>query len=364
MKNMPRRLAAAGLMVAATIATVPYPLARASILSLDEDRGVLTIAPMLEQVTPAVVNVSVSAQAAGKPNPLFQDPFYRPFFGDPAPMQPMSAGSGVIVDAVNGYILTNHHVIQGAGAVTVTLKDRRRFSARFVGSDADTDIALLQIQADGLSAIQFADSDALAVGDVAVAIGNPFGLGQTVTTGIVSAVGRLGFQSSGFQEFIQTDASINPGNSGGALVDSRGRLIGINTAIFSQSGGNIGIGFAVPSNLARAVMEQLIRYGRVERGRLGVAIQDVSPDIASRLGLERTGGALITGIAARSAAEAAGLRVGDVILAIDGHPVNDAADLRIEVGMVRMGESVRLTILRDGEPMEVLAGIGPLDVRR
>ena len=363
MRSVPRILMAAVLIVAAATVTVPHPVAQASILSLDEERGVLTIAPMLEQVTPAVVNVSVSA-VAGKPNPLFQDPFYRPFFGNPAPQQPMSAGSGVIVDAVNGYILTNHHVILGVGEVRVTLKDRRRFTARIVGSDADTDIALLRIQADGLNAIRFADSDELEVGDVAVAIGNPFGLGQTVTTGIVSAVGRLGFQSSGFQEFIQTDASINPGNSGGPLVDSRGRLIGINTAIFAQAGGNTGIGFAVPSNLARAVMEQLILYGRVERGRLGVIVQDVSPEIAGRLGLERTSGALISGIAERSAAAAAGLTVGDVILAIDGHTVEDAADLRIAVGMVRLGETVRLTILRDGEPLEVQAGIGPIDIRR
>src|SRR5690554_326467 len=325
---------------------------------LDPSRGVLTVAPELAQVTPAVVNISTRHQVPVRQNPLLQDPFFRRFFGLPefqAPQQRqvLSAGSGVIVDAGRGLVLTNNHVIDTADQIVVSLLDGRQEPAEVVGTDAATDIALLRVAANNLQAAPIGDSSSLRVGDLVFAIGNPFGLGQTITSGIISALGRTGINQGGYEDFIQTDASINPGNSGGALVNSRGELIGINTAILSRSGGNIGIGFAVPVNLARAVMEQLVAYGRVERGRIGVSIQNLTPDLADAFGLNTLNGALITSVERGSSAERGGLRRGDLVIAVDGREIRNASDLRNRIGLVRVGDSVTLTIIRDGRQREL-----------
>ncbi|HLW27439.1 MAG TPA: Do family serine endopeptidase [Kiloniellales bacterium] len=325
---------------------------------LDPSRGVLTVAPELAQVTPAVVNISTRHQVPVRQNPLLQDPFFRRFFGLPefqAPpqRQVLSAGSGVIVDAGRGLVLTNNHVIENADQIVVSLFDGRQEPAEVVGTDPATDIALLRVSGRELQAAPIGNSSTLQVGDLVFAIGNPFGLGQTITSGIISALGRTGINQGGYEDFIQTDASINPGNSGGALVNSRGELIGINTAILSRSGGNIGIGFAVPVNLARAVMEQLVAYGRVERGRIGVSIQNLTPDLADAFGLNTLNGALITSVERGSSAERGGLRRGDLVIAVDGREIRNASDLRNRIGLVRVGDSVTLTIIRDGRQREL-----------
>lgn len=331
-----------------------------------------TLAPILEEVTPAVVNISVVSEAPATTNPLYNDPFFRRFFDlPPAPRtRPrMSAGSGVIIDAGRGYILTNHHVVADARDIAVTLKDGRQLQAELVGSDQATDIALLSVEADDLVALEVGNSDTLKVGDYVLAIGNPFGLGQTVTSGIISALGRTGINSEGYEDFIQTDASINPGNSGGALITLDGRLIGVNTAILSPAGGNVGIGFAVPSNMAMSVMAQLAEHGEVRRGRIGVGVQDLTPDLAEAFELGDLRGAVIANVEPGSLAERAGLQVGDVVIAVDGRDVLGATDLRNRIGLTPVGEDVTLTVARaDGEqtitvtiasetsPADVLAG--------
>lgn len=337
-------------------ASAHYPLKL-----LDQDRP--TLAPLLKEVTPAVVNISVSGHDNRRQNPLYDDPFFRRFFNLPeqGPALPsQSVGSGVIVNAAKGYVLTNHHVVRNADQISVTLQDRRRFDAKLIGSDEGTDIALLKIDAKRLTDIEFGDSGSVEVGDFVIAIGNPFGLGQTVTSGIVSALGRSGINVDGYEDFIQTDASINPGNSGGALVDLDGRLVGINTAIIAPSGGNVGIGFAVPTHMARAVMEQLLEYGEVRRGRLGITIQDVTPDLSKALDLDTINGAVVTQVAPNSAAEEAGIKAGDVITAIDNRPVSGSASLRNLIGLMRVGEKVSVTLLRDGRERTVRAEIGKL----
>ncbi|MBY0269062.1 MAG: Do family serine endopeptidase [Burkholderiales bacterium] len=312
-------------------------------------RGLPTLAPLVNQVTPAVVNISVVTRAPVEDNPLFRDPFFRRFFNlpDKQQRQEQSAGSGVIVDAARGFILTNNHVIKDAEQVIVTLKDRRQFPAKLVGTDPGTDIAVLQISAPNLSALRFGDSDMLQVGDYVLAIGNPFGIGQTVTSGIVSALGRSGLSVEGYEDFIQTDASINPGNSGGALVNLRGELIGINTAIVAPAGGNVGIGFAVPAVMARAVMEQIVRYGEVRRGRLGIEMADVPAEAQRKLRLPSLDGAIIANVQSGSPAERAGLREGDVVTTLNGRPIRSSAELRARLGLTPVGDEVEFGIVRD-----------------
>ncbi|WP_455234771.1 DegQ family serine endoprotease [Thiogranum longum] len=333
----------------------------AALPSSVDDRPLPTLAPMLKRATPAVVNVATVGHVEMHQNPLLQDPLFRYFFDipdRPKRKQTQSLGSGVIVDAPRGYVLTNHHVVEQADKITVTLRDGRHFNAKLIGADPDSDVAVIQIpDAEELTALPLADSDALEVGDFVVAIGNPFGLGQTVTSGIVSALGRTGLGIEGYEDFIQTDASINPGNSGGALVNLRGELVGINTAILAPGGGNVGIGFAIPINMAEQIMHQLIEHGEVSRGRLGITAQDLTPELAQALGIVKTRGTVIAQVEPGSPAAKAGLRIGDVILAINGKPVASSADVRNRVGLLRVGSTVELTILRDRRERTIRASI-------
>jgi serine protease Do len=296
----------------------------------------------VREVTPAVVNISVQGRVR-EDNPLYQDPLFREFFNVPKQLEKEvnATGSGVIVDVQRGYVLTANHVVANATAVQIRTKDGRKFAGRVVGRDAPTDIALLQIREPaGLKAIALGDSDALQVGDFVIAVGNPFGLGQTVTSGLVSALGRTGLGKHGYEDFIQTDAAINPGNSGGALINLRGELVGINTAIISPGGGNVGIGFAVPINMARKVMDQLAITGRVERGRIGIALEDLEEP-------GTTQGARIKEVSPGSPAERAGLRRGDIILKANDLPIRSATQMRNLIGLTPVGRQVRLTIERD-----------------
>ena len=312
--------------------------------------GLPTLAPILEKVTPAVVNIKVLQVSPEEQNPMLRDPFFRRFFGLPQQAQPqIAAGSGVIVDAGNGYVITNAHVVKDAREIKITLRDNRELAAKLVGSDPGTDVAVVKVEPRNLVELKFGDSDALQVGDFVVAIGNPFGLGQTATSGIVSALGRSGLNVEGYEHFIQTDASINPGNSGGALVNLKGELVGINTAILGPA--NIGIGFAVPSVLARAVMDQLIRFGEVKRGRLGIAMQ---PSVGG------TEGALIAEVEPDSPASSAGLKKGDVVTALNGHPVRGPAELRARLAVVPVGDTVELKLQRGKETQTVNAKIGEI----
>jgi serine protease Do/serine protease DegQ len=321
-----------------------------------------SLAPVIEKVLPGVVSIAVHGRVASQQNPLLNDPFFRRFFGVPDDAQPpvrqfQAAGSGVIVDAGKGYVITNHHVVQNADEITVTLADGRRLPATRIGTDPGTDVALLQIAADRLTALPLGDSDQLKVGDYVIAVGNPFGLNQTVTLGIVSALGRTGLGIEGYEDFIQTDASINPGNSGGALVDLRGQLVGINSAIIGPAGGNVGIGFAIPINMAKTISEELVARGEVRRGQLGVLAQDLTPELADSLGITATQGALVANVVPGSAAEAAGLKPGDVIIAIDGRPVRNAGALRSRIGTMRQGSKVDVTYIRGNQEKTVSAEI-------
>ncbi len=338
--------------------------ALAALPNVVEGRAVPSLAPMLEQVTPGVVNISTTAFVREQENPLLSDPFFRRFFNLPPRQQQrrrsaQSLGSGVIVDAKQGYVLTNNHVIAKADEITVTLRDGRSFKATLIGADPEVDLAVVQIPADDLTAVALSESDTLRVGDFVVAIGNPFGLGQTVTSGIVSALGRSGLGIEGFEDFIQTDASINPGNSGGALVDLNGNLVGINTAILGPSGGNVGIGFAIPVDMARRVMAQLVEYGDVQRGYFGLSVQNLDPDLARAFGLEDASGAVVTAVADGSPAAAAGLAIGDVVVEVNGRPVRDGAMLRNEFGLLRVGSQIDLTVIRDKKRLHLTATVTP-----
>lgn len=323
-----------------------------------------SLAPMVERVSPAVVNIATQGMVKTRTNPLFQDPFFRHFFDlpeQPGERQVQSLGSGVIVDAEAGYIITNHHVIANADRIRVTLNDKREYDAAVIGSDPETDVAVIQVRDAELTAIPLADSDRLRVGDYVVAIGNPFGLDHTVTTGVVSGLGRRlggGGGAARLQDFIQTDASINPGNSGGALVDLHGRLVGINTAILSRSGGNIGIGFAIPANMAVRVMEQLIEHGEVRRGVLGIRIQDLTPELAQAMDLDRRDGALVAQVSPDSAADRAGIREGDLIVAVDGENIGNANELATAIGLMEIGQTLRIRLVRDGQVREITAEVG------
>lgn len=307
-----------------------------------------SLSGMLQGVTPSVVNIAAQGEIANGDNPMAQPgaPLQRP-------RQFQALGSGVVVDADNGYILTNAHVLRDAQTITVTLSDGRVFSAKLIGADAPSDVAVVQIKADKLIAARMGNSDGLKVGDFVAAIGNPYGLSQTVTSGIISALQRSGLGIEGYEDFIQTDASINPGNSGGALVNLRGELIGINTAIATPSGGNIGIGFAIPMNMARSMMVQLIKYGSVSRGLMGVLLQDFTPSLASAFKLNGQTGALVSQVTPNSPAAAAGIHLGDLIQKVGDTPIDNAAQVRNIVGLMRKGSRVTLKILRNGKSMNV-----------
>ena len=335
---------------AATGALLP---ATAALSASVAGQPVPSLAPMLERVMPAVVSVNTKHVVRVR-NPFFDDPFFRRLFPQvPAERINESLGSGVIIDAAKGYVLTNHHVIENADDVQVTLADGRTVKAEFLGSDRDTDIALIRIPADRLTALPLGDSDQLRTGDFVVAIGNPFGFSQTVTSGIVSAVGRSGIRGLGYQNFIQTDASINPGNSGGALVDLKGDLVGMNTAIVGPGGGSVGVGFAIPSQMIQQVVAQIEKYGDVERGQLGVQIQNLSPDLIAAMGLPaKQAGALVADVSANSPAAGAGLKAGDVVTELNGQAVATSTELRNEIGLMRAGDKVDLKILRDGKTID------------
>src|SRR5262245_60400316 len=346
-------------LLAAASAAVPGAMPPAV-----SESGLPTLAPMIRKVSPAVVNIATRGpiREPGAQNPLLDDPFFRRFFDVPPDTGPrarpfQSAGSGVIFDARSGYIVTNAHVVENASEITVTLQDGRDLKAEVVGSDEPSDVAVLKVKPDGLIQIALGDSSKVEVGDFAIAIGNPFGLAHTVTSGIISGKSRSGINPDGYEDFIQTDASINPGNSGGALVNLKGELIGINTAILSRSGGNIGIGFAIPVNMAHTVMDQLLKFGSVKRGLLGVSIYNVTPDIAQLYGLGDTPGALVSQVVEGSPADKAGIKTGDVITTVNGQNVKSNTELRNAIGMLRVGDKVDVGIVRDGKPRKLTAVI-------
>ncbi len=318
-----------------------------------------SLAPMLERTTPAVVNISTTGKVVVR-DPFFDDPFFRRFFDVPQQQRERRTtglGSGVIIDADNGFVITNSHVIDKAQDIVVTLEDGQRFDAQVIGKDPGADIAVIQIDAANLKEIPLGNSDVLRQGDFVVAIGNPFGLGQTVTSGIVSALGRSGLGIESYEDFIQTDASINPGNSGGALVNLRGELIGINTAIYGPGGGNVGIGFAIPMNMAKQITEQLIEHGEVKRGRLGFSAQDLTPELAEAFGITHSKGVVVARVEGDSPADKAGMNVGDVIVSVNGRDVQSSAQVRNEIGLLRIGNSVKIGFLRNGKSRTLTATV-------
>jgi len=354
-------------LVTATLLLSLATITQAALPQEVDDEPLPSLAPLVKRVAPAVVNIRVS-QTVDSPS-LYGDEMFRRFFG--IPDQPggrsrevASAGSGVIVDAGNGYILTNHHVVENADQIQISLYNEETLDAEVIGSDALTDIAVLKVDPEDLTELPIGESDTVEVGDFVLAIGNPFGLGHTVTSGIVSALGRTGISRNGIEDFIQTDASINPGNSGGALVNMRGELVGINSAIISRTGGNVGIGFAVPSEIARSIMRQILDFGEVRRGLLGVTIQTIDQESAEALGTEVERGALITGIEAGSAAEDAGLRVDDIIIGLDSKRIDNNRELVNAIGLKGSGDEVRIDYVRDGRERSVTAELGQRVVQR
>jgi Do/DeqQ family serine protease len=353
MKNQSRLALAALLLTTAFVASAALPE------SVDGE-AFPSLAPLVERASPAVVNIRVS-QTVTQRSPIGDEAFRR-FFGIPdsdgGQREVASAGSGVIVDAARGYILTNHHVVADADEIQVSLMDGEILDAEIVGSDEATDIALIKVEGAGLVEMPIGDSEIVRVGDFVLAIGNPFGLGHTVTSGIVSALGRTGINRTGYEDFIQTDASINPGNSGGALVNMRGELVGINSAIISRSGGNVGIGFAVPTEIASSVMKQILDFGEVRRGLLGVSIQTIDSEIAKALEIGVDSGALISLIEPGSAAEDAGLRVDDIIVSVNDEKISGASELRNTIGLMGSGEEIQIKFIRGDETLSATATLG------
>lgn len=337
------------------------PLAHAALPSSVNGQKLPSLADMLERVMPAVVDIVIEGirPGSGRANGT-----YRRLFGTTQPEKARGTGSGIIVDHANGYIVTNAHVIHGAIKIKVILADGREFEAKVVGQDAEADVGVLKIQADRLRSIRLANSDNLRVGDFVVAIGNPFGLGQTATSGIVSALGRSGLGIESYEDFIQTDAPINPGNSGGALVNLRGELIGINTAILGgRSGGSVGIGFAIPSNMVGNIKDQLIQTGQVVRGQLGVEIQNISADMVDKYGLQNTEGALISRVVIGSPADMAGLQSGDVIVQANGSRVRNSVSLKNIIGNLRLGTRANIEFIREKRALITVAEIDKVDSR-
>ncbi|AKR55869.1 serine endoprotease DegQ [Youhaiella tibetensis] len=339
---------AVSIVAAQSAISVPPPAAGTALPSL---------APVVGEVLPSVVAIAVQGNMVqpvnqSGDNPLFQQ-FGLPNSGPPVKKQVQGEGSGVIVDANKGLIITNNHVVDFADKISVTLSDGRVLTGKVLGKDPATDIALVQVPADHLTAIKMATPESLRVGDYVVAVGNPFGLGETVTSGIVSALGRTGLGIEGYENFIQTDASINPGNSGGALVDMNGNLVGMNTAIVGPGGGSVGVGFAIPTQMIDQVVAQIEKYGDVERGQLGIQIQNLTPDLVTAMGLpDRQQGALVSDVGANSAAAGAGLAAGDIVTALNGKPIANSSELRTDIGLMRAGDKVDLTLLRGGKTID------------
>jgi Do/DeqQ family serine protease len=347
------------LPTAAPSAAPALPTVKQAAPSIETARApaLTSYAGAVAAAAPAVVNVYTTKEVQRRGAPV--DPLYRYFFGDPrgGPERVASLGSGVIASE-DGYILTNNHVVQAADEIAVALSDGRQFDARLVGADPESDLALLKVEAKGLPVITFGRADALRVGDIVLAIGNPFDVGQTVTMGIVSALGRSNLGINTFENFIQTDAAINQGNSGGALVDTSGHLVGINTAIFSRTGGSIGIGFAIPSTLVRQVMDQLVRTGRVSRGYFGVEPEDVTPEVADLLKLTRPDGVVLKGVQRTSPAGKAGLEPGDVIVTINGEKVANSRGMLDQIAQLPPGSSATVRVLRAGKELELPVTVG------
>ncbi|NLS43036.1 serine endoprotease DegQ [BEV proteobacterium] len=345
------------LAVSMSLALSSFPTAQAALPAVMEGQQLPSLAPMLEKVLPAVISVHVEGKQTQRQRVPEEFKF---FFGPNAPSGKQNSrpfeglGSGVIIDAAKGYVLTNNHVINNADKIRVQLNDGREYNAKLLGRDEQSDIALLQLNdAKNLQEVKIADSDQLRVGDFAVAVGNPFGLGQTATSGIISALGRSGLNLEGLENFIQTDASINRGNSGGALVNLNGELIGINTAILAPGGGNIGIGFAIPSNMAQNLAQQLIEFGEVKRGLLGIKGSEMTADMAKAFKVEAQRGAFVSEVLPKSAAAKAGIKAGDVLTSLDGKPINSFAELRAKIGTTAPGKTVKIGLLHEGKPLEL-----------